>query len=527
MEKLAAILLKDGHDITMFVPRTYEGPYTNTDLSKVNYIYFQPPDHVKSICKFDSLDDFLSASLTEILKTFYRGTYVYCESLVQNRRVLDKIKQQGYDLAIYDAVDQCSKILADYIDIPFIVFHTSGMESILPRNPAYLPSMMTSFTDDMNLYQRVINTMGYLVQKLIVHYTYNYYQELRVNNGMNASLSVYDSFNRASLRLILGEYGVDYVGPTRPNHVTVGGFIHPEPHSLPQGLKDFLDKADRGVVIVSFGSIAREFGNHWREIFAKALAMLPMQVIWRYDEEPPKALGNNTLLVDWFPQSDVLAHPNVKVFITHCGMNAAYEAAYTGVPVVAIPLFADQFFQASKLIKHVGMGEQLSIRTMTPQILHDAVINVYNNKQFAIRAKAISKIMLQRPIPQSQEIQRWVNYLIFHQGAFHLQSKEHDLTWYQYYLLDVVCILLILLAAVGFLLFHILSAIFRFFKSKLLQITKSVSTKPELKEELKESFLDDKTSAMSQQSKAARFLSKDLIPKAAATTRVGRDSNLT
>jgi glucuronosyltransferase len=35
-------------------------------------------------------------------------------------------------------------------------------------------------------------------------------------------------------------------------------------------------------------------------------------------------------------------HRNVKVFVTHGGLMGTIEAAYSGVPMVGIPLFGDQ-----------------------------------------------------------------------------------------------------------------------------------------------------------------------------------------
>jgi hypothetical protein len=39
---------------------------------------------------------------------------------------------------------------------------------------------------------------------------------------------------------------------------------------------------------------------------------------------------------------DVLGHPHTKAFVSHCGMHSVNEAAYHGVPLVALPFQFEQ-----------------------------------------------------------------------------------------------------------------------------------------------------------------------------------------
>ncbi|MBO8927591.1 hypothetical protein INP01_14215, partial [Staphylococcus aureus] len=58
--------------------------------------------------------------------------------------------------------------------------------------------------------------------------------------------------------------------------------------------------------------------------------------------------------------------------------------------------------------------------------------------------KRMSSIFHDRPMSALNTAVYWVEYVIRNKGAHHLRSAAVDLTWYQYYLLDVIAFLIII-----------------------------------------------------------------------------------
>ena len=85
--------------------------------------------------------------------------------------------------------------------------------------------------------------------------------------------------------------------------------------------------------------------------------------------------------MDWLPQNDLLAHKDIKAFVSHVGHNSLYESAYHGVPLVAIPLFGDQFYNAKK-VERFGLGIAVDHQTVTALQLLEAIERVVNEPRY-------------------------------------------------------------------------------------------------------------------------------------------------
>lgn len=81
---------------------------------------------------------------------------------------------------------------------------------------------------------------------------------------------------------------------------------------------------------------------------------------------------NHETLMEIIHSVFFVAHPNLKLFITHGGISSIQESTYNGVPMIVLPLFADQDYNAYR-IEALEVGVRVEIRGMTENSLVDAV----------------------------------------------------------------------------------------------------------------------------------------------------------
>lgn len=142
-----------------------------------------------------------------------------------------------------------------------------------------------------------------------------------------------------------------------------------------QDLQSLADDAINGVVLFSLGTnVQSEMLGEQRIIaILEAFRKLPKYTfIWKINlEKFPTALPPNVVIRKWVPQNDILgkisnnsvklrfneliwncytlAHKNTKLFITHAGLLSIQEAIYHGIPMLGVPIFADQFIVNDKI----------------------------------------------------------------------------------------------------------------------------------------------------------------------------------
>ncbi|XP_067351374.1 UDP-glucuronosyltransferase 2B15-like isoform X3 [Channa argus] len=244
------------------------------------------------------------------------------------------------------------------------------------------------------------------------------------------------------------DFAFEYPRPTMPNVVYMGGFQCTPAKPLPQDLEDFVQSSgEHGVIIMSMGTFVSELPADMTNEIAAAFAKLPQKVIWRHKGNRPATLGNNTLIVDWMPQNDLLGHPKTKLFVAHGGTNGVQEAVYHGVPVVGLPIFFDQYDNLLRL-KERGGAKLLEIKTVDKDNnFLNAIQEVLIDPSYRLNMQRFSRLHRDQPIEPLNNALFWIEFVMRHKGAAHLKSQSYRLPWYSYYSVDVV---LFLAAAVLF-----------------------------------------------------------------------------
>ena len=101
-----------------------------------------------------------------------------------------------------------------------------------------------------------------------------------------------------------------------------------------------------------------------------AFKQINQTVVWRLIlNDDSKILPDNVHIMDWLPQSDLLRHPNTKLFITHCGNGGQYDAVTYRIPMIGFPHVFDQHHNAQRMVRR-GLGISMNILDFTSEELN-------------------------------------------------------------------------------------------------------------------------------------------------------------
>ncbi|KAJ3642494.1 hypothetical protein Zmor_025267 [Zophobas morio] len=466
---LMKALAEKGHDVTVISAHGEKEP-PKTKGTYRSIVVTEILENRKEMMKQLNTNMFDREDVNPFLSTVFMGLFMpkMLEATLQNEEVQKLIhSNEKFDAVIAEQFfSDADKALATHFGAPLIVLSAVGANSWVntivgnPSPTSYIPMLQTDYSVPMTFCERLVNSLLYVFGQiffdLVVYPNENAKIQKSIPNGPDISDVLYN----ASIVLMNSHPSLNQPVPYVPNMIDIGGFHVQPPKKLPQDLQEFLDNAKDGVIYFSMGSNLKsaDFPPEKRDAILRTLSKLKEQVLWKWEEDVLPGQPKNVKLSKWLPQQDILAHPNVKLFITHGGFLSTTETVYHGVPILAIPIFGDQKLNARTAMDN-GYGLVLPYQEITEDRFTQSIQEILNNPKYRNNAKKISETFHDRQVSPMETAIYWVEYVIRHKGAPHLRVAGLDLPWYKYYLLDVIGFLVLVSTVVVCISYYLVKAV--------------------------------------------------------------------
>uniref|UniRef100_A0A0A9WX26 UDP-glucuronosyltransferase 2B31 n=1 Tax=Lygus hesperus TaxID=30085 RepID=A0A0A9WX26_LYGHE len=313
----------------------------------------------------------------------------------------------------------------------------------LPTNPSYMGNNLSPSSIQLNFWERLHNTYISISIVLAAYYDLYAVQQPRADRilryeGWENRPKLTDMMAETALILMNSHPSTGYPNPTAPHVKEISGMhIDPESQPLPKDLQDFMDDAPHGVIFFSLGSFlnpAQLLAGGKFEIFLSVFRKLKQKVMWKIAPGLPEVKDPNIRVQTWYPQQGILGHKNLKMFITHGGLQSTIEAISSGVPCLGIPVFFDQLKDVAFMEK-IGMAVGLTLDAVTEETLSKTINEILFNPKYRENALKQKAIFEDRPKKPVEEAAYWIEYVLRH-GQI-LRPASAAMPFYQVYLLDV------------------------------------------------------------------------------------------
>ncbi|XP_028035389.1 UDP-glucuronosyltransferase 2B17-like [Bombyx mandarina] len=442
-------LAKRGHELTVLTtdPIFTEGQspenYTEIDVHDVSYDAWKKGFLQTSRGKSQDIFEQARVAMTVISKVVAKQLQTD-----EFEAVLKGAKK--FDLLIIEAPVKIPRILSHILGAPMILMSSMGgawdLYDIVgaPSHPLLYPDLLAQRLDNLTLWEKL-------------HQLYNYYSFVSLFDKLEIEDDVLiksifgptmpklsEMRNNVELVLLTTHRIWEHNRPVPPNLIYVGG-IHQMPQKeLPSDLKAFLDSSQHGVIYISFGTnvLPSLLPPERIRILVKVFSELPYDVLWKWDKDELPGRSKNIRISKWLPQSDLLRHPKIKLFITQGGLQSTEEAITAGVPLIGVPMLGDQWYNVEQYVRH-RIGLRLDLDELSEDKLRSFIEEIINDQSYRQNIARLRSQLYDQPQSSLERAVWWTEHVLRHGGAQHLRAAGANLSWTQYLELELVSVLLI------------------------------------------------------------------------------------
>ncbi|XP_044749803.1 UDP-glycosyltransferase UGT5-like [Coccinella septempunctata] len=466
-----------GHNVTaLALSPLNDKSLTNLTEIDLSYIFKLrkrvPKEYIKYVFQKPT---FLMVFIREILGVDF--VIKLHENILSQHSVMKLINEDyKFDVVVAEWIYPLAGAFATRFNCPLVGITSLGAPLTLldtvgnPSHPIYAPDHNLPIGRELSLYDRILSTLYSVFARTLYHWVGAPKIDASMRKFFGEDMPYIEDIARNISVLLLNRNPVFHkIMPVVPAAIELGrvrsfGKVKP----LNPELKEFLDNSKNGVVYFSLGSntFSCDLPDNVREILVKVFEQLPYNVVWKWETEVLPGKPNNVFAQNWISQAALLAHPNVKLFITQGGLQSMEETINHHVPVIGIPFHSDQTMNVDTAVKY-GFGLRIELEDLSIEGLKSAIHEIMTNQSYKENTAKIEKLMNDIPMEGLDKAIWWIEYVIRHKGARHLRSPSLDIPWYQYFLLDVIAFIALVLSISMYILIKVIKLTIRSAKKLL------------------------------------------------------------
>ncbi|XP_045520031.1 UDP-glucosyltransferase 2-like [Pieris brassicae] len=357
-----------------------------------------------------------------------------------------------FDLLIIEACVRPALMYSHKFKVPVIQISSFGF---MLGNDEVIGALTHPILFPIIMRQRVFNlTFWEKLYELYLHYWIIYHWHMSETREHEV-LSKYFGSNVPSYKELNNNIDMLFLNihpiwtnnqPLPPNVISIWGIHKNQEKPLPQAIQEYMDSSKNGVLYFSLGSNAQSTMLHSDTIntLIDVFSQLPYNVLWKWEKDELPGISKNIKISKWLPQTDLLRHPNLKLFITQGGLQSTDEAINSGVPLIGIPMLADQWYNV-EFYEHLKIGIGLDIETITREKLLKAIETVISDKSYKENILKLRNILNDQPQSALDRAVWWTEYVLRYGGAKHFRAASANLSWFEFYEVEFMLKLLMLI----------------------------------------------------------------------------------
>ena len=424
---------------------------------------------------------YLENSLNEMKNNPHFGYLNFNKGMIKNieeflnSNLLEKLKvinqKTPFDIISTDVPNYIHVLLQQELNIkmkmylqPPMVIQTLFRNYEL--NPSYIPAIGTSFTNEMNFFERFQNYFIQVATKIMFRIFMIGQANYMKSRGYNVPSSIHFP---DSMHIIQYPLGITFPISVPPNFIFLTSITSQPAKKLEDKKLDEYLNLHKYNIYMSQGTIMKCIKKSDLINLLKYLEKEQIGVVLNIredqmsDSEIKNNLPNTIFVVRWVNQNDLLGDKRLKLFVTHGGANSVYESVYHGKPMVVLGVGLDQFNMAS-MVKSYKMGEVFqSPNLITIDNLKNAINKIRFSNSYEINTIKQGNVLKNMKNPR-EVFKFWLDF-VYEVGYDSLVIKAYlkDYSWLSVNGYDIAFVWIVICVLLMFLFKYLIKKIYRCF----------------------------------------------------------------